>query len=252
MKFRDHFSRIADAYRSARPTYPAALFELLADRVERRELAWDCATGNGQAAKGLAPWFDRVIATDGSSDQIARAEPVAGVEYRVAMAERCGLDDGSVDLVTVAQALHWLDHDAFYAEVRRVCRPGGMIAVWAYELATIAPAVDEVVHELYHDLLAGCWPPRRRFIEEGYRTIPFPFEDLELPPVEMSASWTFDELLAYLGTWSAVDRYRNDRGACPVEIVLERLRTAWGDTAAPRVVRWPLALRVGCVESATG
>jgi len=241
----DHFSAVADGYARYRPGYPPALFDWLASLPARRRLAWDCATGSGQAAGGLAAHFRRVVATDSSASQIAQAAPHPGVEYRVAPAEASGLPDAGVDLVTVAQALHWLDLPAFYAEARRALAPGGTIAAWCYNLLDVEPRVNAVIGRYYSRVVGEYWPPERRLLEAGYRTLPFPFLELEPPPFEMSAGWTLDHLLGYLGTWSATQRYRRVRGADPVALVAGDLRAAWGDPEEARRVRWPLYLRVG-------
>ncbi len=203
MNFQDHFSKQADRYTQFRPHYPAELFRFLATLPARTERAWDCGTGNGQAAVVLAEFFDEVVATDPSAGQIEHACEHPRVRYQVAPAEAVPLADGSTDLVTVAQALHWFDHPRFYDEVRRVLRPAGAIAAWGYGLAVITPEVDAVVQHLYADLLGPYWPPERRKIEERYATIPFPFAEVPDPGFAMAAEWSLDDLLGYLGTWSS-------------------------------------------------
>ncbi len=202
MNFKDHFSRQAEQYTQYRPHYPAELFRFLAGVPARTERAWDCGTGNGQAAVELAKYFDEVIATDPSARQIEHAVEHPRVSYLVAPAEQAPLADSSVDLVTVAQALHWFDHPRFYGEVRRVLRPDGAIAAWCYALASITPEVDAVVWHLYSDLLGTYWPPERQMTMDGYATIPFPFAELPDPKIAMTAEWSLDDLLGYLGTWS--------------------------------------------------
>jgi SAM-dependent methyltransferase len=202
--FQDHFSGHADRYGAFRPTYPVALFEYLASLAPARDLAWDCATGNGQAALALSPFFGRVVATDASPQQVAQARPHDRIDYLVAPAERTPLPESSIDLITVAQALHWFALPAFYSEVLRVARPGGILAAWCYELNEITPEVDQVIGRLYSDILGGDWPPERRLVEEGYRTIPFPFDEVAPPQFSMGARWDLPRLLGYLGTWSAV------------------------------------------------
>lgn len=242
MLFKDHFSARPSDYARYRPRYPAALFDWLAAQAPGAALAWDVATGSGQAAAELAPRFDRVIATDASAAQLASADPRPGVEYRREPAERSSLGGGSADLVTVAQALHWFDHGAFFAEAARVLRPAGVLAVWCYEVFATAPAVDAVVHRFYHDTVGPYWPPERRWIETGYADLVLPFPRIEAPPFELAAEWTLDELTGYLGTWSAVARYREARGDDPLPAVREALAAVWGDPAAPRRVSWPLKL----------
>jgi ubiquinone/menaquinone biosynthesis C-methylase UbiE len=244
-KFLDYFSGQADTYARARPVYPAWLYEKILEHTPGRALAWDCATGNGQAARGLARYFDRVIATDASLEQIAAAAPVPNVEYRVATAESSGIPSRTIDLVTVAQALHWLDLPRFYDEVRRVGAPHGMIAAWHYGSCVLKPGAHEILAEFEFGLLAPYWPANRRFILEGYRTLPFPFEEIPMPSFELRVNWTLGQLGGYLRSWSAVARYRRERGEDPVAPLLERLQNRWGAPEQKQDVVWPLGLRLG-------
>lgn len=244
--FDDHFSRQARDYARYRPRYPAALFEYLADLAPARRLAWDVGTGNGQAALALAEQFDHVVATDASAEQLSHATAHERVEYRVARAEAVALPPRSVDLVTAAIAIHWFDLDAFYATVRRVAAPGAILAAWTYHLPTITPAVDALIARYYRDILAGYWAPQIAHIEAHYRTLPFPYEPVAPPPFEMEAEWGLDELLGFLDSWSAVQRYRQEQGDHPARRLWPELERAWGDAAA-RPVRWALHMRVGRV-----
>jgi SAM-dependent methyltransferase len=245
MTFPDHFSDHADRYEAFRPTYPDALFTYLASLVPTHELAWDCATGNGQAALGLTPHFDAVVATDASPQQIAQAHPHPKVSHLVAPAEHTPLKDASVDLVTVALALHWFDHDRFYEEVRRVVRPGGVLACWTYHLQTVSPEVDVVVRWLYADILRPFWTPEVRHIENGYRSLPFPFEEITPPRFRLVQKWDVNRLVAYMGTWSGSQRYRKETERDPIDEIREELTAAWGDPTEEREVAWDLHLRVG-------
>jgi SAM-dependent methyltransferase len=200
--FKDHFSGHAGDYRAFRPTYPRELFAFLASLVPGRELAWDCGTGSGQAAAGLAEHFDRVFATDASAEQLANAEPHAKVEYAVAPAEKCPLPNASADLVMVAQALHWFDHDRFYAEVRRVCKPGGIFAATCYYLPSVNAAVDPILRQ-WEDFIRPYWTSERVWVDVGYRSIPFPFPELPWPRMEVTALVTLAQFVGYLSTWSA-------------------------------------------------
>jgi SAM-dependent methyltransferase len=246
MAFKDHFSRLAAQYSAFRPSYPPAIFDYLAQLCRERQNAWDCACGNGQATLALAERFEAVIATDASPQQLAAAPTHANVTYRVARAEESGIEPQSVDLVTVAQALHWFDLDPFYGEVQRVLKPAGVLAVWTYgPLHVDGGAVDALFQEFYYDIVGPYWPPERRLVEAGYRDLAFPFAEISPPPFNMEEQWSLAHLLGYLHTWSATARYADDKGTDPVAALEERLRSVWVDTQSARRVAWPLALRVG-------
>lgn len=241
--FSDPFGTVARAYAPFRPTYPEALFAWLAAESPSCALAWDCATGNGQAAATLAAHFDAVVATDASAEQIAHARPHPRVRYHVAPAEASPLGDAAADLVTVAQALHWFDRTAFFAEAGRVLRPGGLLAVWTYALFETTPEVDRIVAHYYRDVLGPYWAWERKLVEEGYASVVFPFAPVEVPPSAMTARWTLDGLTGYLATWSARQAYREATSEDPLPAVRAALEAAWGNPAAERLVTWPLAVR---------
>lgn len=243
--FHDHFSSHAADYARFRPTYPSDLFAYLAGLCDVHDLAWDVGTGSGQAAVALAAHFHRVVATDASAEQIAQATPHPRVTYHTAPAEHSPLADASVDLVAVAQALHWFNFDPFFAEVNRVLRPGGVFAAWTYGVLFTASTEIDAVFAQFLDTVAPYWPPERRYIDAGYQTIPFPFDELAAPSFSMEAVWTLDTLLGYLGTWSAAKRCAAATGADPVEAQREAFIDAWGDPATSQRIRWPLHLRVG-------
>jgi len=243
--FKDHFSGHAAAYAQARPRYPEALFAWLAAQCPQRELVWDAGCGNGQASVALANHFDRVFASDPSATQIAAATAHPNVRYSVEPAEQCSLPDHGADLVTVAQALHWFDHPRFYAEVRRVLKPGGLIAVWTYERSSVTPDVDAVFAKLYLGELGDHWPPERRHIEAGYATLPFPFAERSAPVFELVCDWTLAQYLAYLSSWSAAQRYLKATGRDAIAAFAPALAQAWGDPETIRAVSWPMTLRLG-------
>ncbi len=245
MKFKDYFSKHAADYARFRPRYPAAFFDAMAKIAPTRDLAWDCGTGNGQAAGGLAEYFERVIATDASPQQIANAEPHPHVEYRVAPAEASGLGDESVDLILVAQALHWFDVPRFNAEAERVLKPGGVLFASCYLFLEIEPQIDAIVNHFYHDVVGAYWPPERTIIENGYRDLPFPFPELSLPRFVMEQRWTLDHLLGYLRSWSATQNFIAARKCDPVDQIEPELLHAWGERAVERNVIWPLLVRAG-------
>ncbi len=248
-EFKDHFSTKARAYAEFRPDYPAVLFDFAASLAPRRGIAWDCGTGAGQAAVALAARFGRVIATDASAQQLEHARPHERVEYRVAPAEDSGIDRASVDLVTVAQALHWFDLPRFYAEVRRVLAPGGAIAVWMYNDSTLDdPGLSEMLHRFNHETVLPFWPPERKHVVAGYRDLPFPFREIPAPELTLECDWALAEVIGYVRTWSAVTRYTARHGTDPVIPLEAELAAAWGDPATRRQIRWPLAIRAGYVS----
>ena len=249
VSFKNHFSKEAEDYAKFRPRYPHELFEYLGTLAPSRQLAWDCGTGNGQAAIALAAVFDHVIATDASEKQIAKAQPHERVEYRVAPAEDSGIQSETLDLIMVAQALHWFDFNRFYAEATRVLKPNGVLAASAYNLLTIEPAIDEVVNRYYYEVVGPFWPPERKLIEQ-FADLPLPFHEMEPPSFRMTAHWNLDHLLGYLRTWSSTQRFIAAKDSDPSEQIIDALRAAWGDSRQTRKVIWPLTLRIGVNQGA--
>ena len=249
MSFKELFSRQAADYAQFRPTYPEELFRYLASLTKEHLCAWDCGTGSGQAAIALASYCSRIIGTDPSADQIAHARRHPKVEYRIAPAEDSAISAGSVDLTVVAQALHWFDLGKFYTEVQRVSKPSGsIIAVWCYALMEITPAVDRVIHRYYYDVIGKYWEPERRWVEQGYRGISFPFEEIVPPEFSMTAEWTFDHLVGYINTWSATQTALRLEEVNPLDSTRMELREAWGEIEGTKRVRWPLFIRVGSIK----
>lgn len=245
MSFKDHFSAQATDYARFRPDYPAGLFAWLAGIAPMRDTAWDCGTGSGQAAVGLAAHFRHVIATDPSRRQLDHAEPHPRVEYRQASAEVSHLDTASVDLVTVAQAIHWFDLERFFSEARRVLKPGGVIAAWTYTLLDVEAGVDELIADYYKNIVGPYWPPERKLVDDRYRSLPFPFEPIKAPAFEIRTEWSRDDLLGYLGTWSATQAYQKANGIDPLAEFRRQLVPLWPDPATIKTLRWPLHLRAG-------
>lgn len=268
--FADHFSAHADAYAAHRPTYPVALVDYLAELAPRTGLAWEAGCGSGQLSVALARRFDRVIATDASAEQLARAAPHPRIEFRRARAENCGLPAGraaggatfgttnGVDLAVAAQAAHWFDIEGYYAEVRRVAAPDAAIALVSYGPTRIAPDIDPIVEEFRVGTLAPHWAPERRHVEDGYRSLPFPFAEVEPPEAEMRVEWRLSDLLAYVRTWSALRSMEEPRRQALVHDLRARLAPVWagaeggdgGDVAdggTRRTVTWPLSVRAGYV-----
>lgn len=247
--FKDHFSTVSASYAAHRPTYPLELVEALARLCPRHERALDCGCGTGQLSTLLAERFDEVMATDASSAQIAQAKPHQQVTYRTALAENSGLPPASVDLVTVAQAAHWLDLDKFYAEVRRVARPLGVVALISYGVLRVeGEAVDRPIQRFYRETLEPYWPPERRHVEAGYRSLAFPFVELPVPSLAIEVSWTLDDLVGYLSTWSAVKAAETSLGVLLTRPLRDELLADWGDTTLRRRITFPLSVRAGRVQ----
>lgn len=244
MNYKDYFSGHSKAYASARPTYPVSLFVYLNKLCQQHELVWDCACGNGQASKALAHYFEKVIATDASGDQLKHAPQHQRIQYQVARAEDDFLSPGTIDLVTVAQALHWFDLQKFYNNVRSVLKAKGVLAVWCYGLQRIDDTIDDIIDQLYSEVLGAYWPKERRLVEAAYQDVDFPFEEIICPEMVMTKTWTVDEVLNYVESWSAVQRYIISNKLNPLELIRGDLISAWGDIRE-REISWPLTLRVG-------
>lgn len=239
------FTSVAREYATFRPGYPPELFAWLAGAAPSLDAVWDCGCGSGQASVALAGHFKLIHATDVAAEQIAAAKPHARVRYSVAPAELSGLAGASVDLVTVAQALHWFDVEAFYAEARRVGRPDALIAVWNYPRPQFADAtLDRVFFDFYSKVVGPHWPPERRHIEANYTTLPFPFREIDHPPFGLELDWPFDQVIGYVSSWSATARYRKAMGSDPVPLLRESLGAVWPGDGVMARLHMPLGLRV--------
>ncbi len=242
----DHFSGVAAAYAAFRPDYPTALFDWLAAVSRRHELAWDCACGSGQASRPLASRFALVVASDASAIQVAMAPPTEGIRYLVAPAEPAPLATGAVDLVVVAQALHWFEGESFNAEVRRVVRPGGVFAAWTYGLPHfLSEGVEQRVHRFIGDVLGPYWPDEVRHVLDGYSHLDIPFAEIDAPRFEMRVDWTLERFLAFVRTWSGVRRYVDERHEDPVDRLTAELAHFFGNAGGTEVVSWRIELRAG-------
>lgn len=246
--FKDHFSSNAANYAAYRPIYPAALADYLTSLSPSMALALDCGCGTGQLSTLLGDRFARVVATDASAQQIENATPHPQVEYRVASAECSGLPDTSTDLITVAQAAHWLHLESFYTEVRRVACPNAVLALITYGVLHIqGKETNALVQHFYYDLVGPYWPAERKHVENGYQSFPFPFRELQAPPLSMETMWDLNAFVGYINTWSALREAEKVIGYGPIGAFLAELAGAWGDPETRRLVCWPLSLRIGHV-----
>lgn len=246
--FKDHFSAQSADYAKYRPKYPKALYEFIFQHCPNKTLAWDCATGSGQVAVALAQKFDKVIATDASTNQIEHAGKHPNVYYHVAQAEESGLAEDTVDLITVGQAMHWFNFDAFYKEAERVAQSGALLVIWGYGVHSITPEVDAVVHQLNDEYIGPYWPPERKYIDEHYDSIFFPYDALTVPPLQMQLYIPMQVLVGYLNTWSSTQAYIKEHGENPVEKILPELEAAWGKPDSIKAITWPLFVKAGYIK----
>ena len=243
--FSDHFSKQSAVYAKGRPSYPPEFIEYIKGLAPDTKLAWDVATGNGQAAVMLAKYFDHVYASDASAEQIKLASQHPHVSYHVEPAEKSALQDNSVDLVTVAVGVHWFDHDKFYAEVKRVLKPNGVIAVWMYYYDEIDGDSENIVEEFRGEFLKDYWPEKFHYVINRYENLPFPFEQIKTPEFRMQTHWKMQNMLDFLRSWSGTQRYIDQHGEDPVKIIEPKLKASWGDPEQEKVVHWKLYLKVG-------
>lgn len=246
--FKDYFSKQSDIYAKYRPQYPHELYAFLASQTPAHYKVWDCGTGNGQAAIDLTKYYTEVFATDPSEQQIEHSIQHPQVTYAVEKAEQPSLTDQSVDLITVANAMHWFDLDMFYAEVKRVLKKGGILAAWSYALPLISDEVDPIVYNFHHGVLNDYWVAENRLVEKEYTTIPFPFKELSHPDFFSSKQMNLEDTIGYFNTWSAVQRFITKNNVNPTIQLAEELANVWGNPETKRTFRWKLALKIGTVE----
>ncbi len=237
------YSPYAQQYARSRPTYPDELFAYLASLVQRHDRAWDCATGNGQAALALAKHFQQVIATDISAEQIRNAFQHPRIEYRVARSEESGLDDASIDLVTVASGVHWFDLDRFFREVRRVVRPGGVLAVWSYHIGHVDPPFDQIFLRFYQNVLSPYFAPGAELVDARYETLNLPGEQIDGKSFHVRANWKYEQMLAFIESWSGTQKYMEEKGEDPARLIEDELKSLWGPPEKIHAIRWPLFFR---------
>ena len=242
---KDLFSDHSKQYASFRPTYPSALYDFILKQVKTPGVAWDCACGNGQVAQDLAGRFGKVFATDQSQNQIDNAVRKDNITYSVCPAEKTSFEDQQFDLITVGQAIHWFDIPLFFDEVRRVAKPGAVVAVWGYSLLSIDQGIDLIMDHFYTSVIGPYWDKERKLVDERYRTIEFPFTRIDVPPFDFSFQWDLDEVQGYLNTWSAVRKYVKQNQSNPVDALIDKIRPLWGTES--KKVSFPLFVRMGKV-----
>jgi ubiquinone/menaquinone biosynthesis C-methylase UbiE len=244
MTFKDLFSGHSEEYSQHRPVYPPELFEYLSSIVSSHETAWDCATGNGQAAIGLTSYFNKVYATDASEKQIAHAFPHPKIQYSTALAEKSGLPDSSVDLITLATAIHWIQLDKFEREVRRVLKPGGKLAVWNYTRIIINKEITAILDDYFRKILGNYWDPKLFDLLNDESLYELPFKKIESPEIPMISYWNFGQVINYLGTWSGAQKFIKENNSDPLNLIYEKIKLAWGDENKIKKINWKYFLRV--------
>jgi ubiquinone/menaquinone biosynthesis C-methylase UbiE len=243
---KDNFSKQSDIYAKYRPTYPPALYDFILSQLANKETAWDCGTGNGQAAKELSKAFKKIFATDISQKQIDNAVHADNIFYSVQPAEQTDFPDNSFELVTVAQALHWFRFDEFYNEVKRVIKPGGIFAAWTYSLLRITNEIDTLIEDHHYNIIGGYWDDERKYVDEEYRNIPFPFTKINTPSFTIEYYWTIEELEGYFNTWSALQKFITENNYNPVDDLLQRLKPYWKQEQMKII--FPVHLLLGTIE----
>jgi len=242
---KDNFSKQADSYAKYRPQYPSQLFDFILKHVDKKQNAWDCATGNGQSAKMLAKYFENVMATDISQKQLDKAEEANNIHYSLQPAEQTNFADDSFDLVTVSQALHWFATHDFYKEVSRVAKPGSIFAAWSYSLLFISPEIDKLIRTYYTNVIGPYWDAERKYVDEEYKTILFPFNEIASPQFDMRYYWTIGELEGYFNTWSALQKFISVNNHNPVPEIINQIKPHWKQEKME--IRFPLHIRMGKV-----
>ena len=243
---KDNFSKQAQLYAAYRPSYPKELFDFILSHVKNWDAAWDCATGNGQTAIELAPFFKNVYATDISQKQLDNARTMDNIHYSLQSAEHTNFVDASFDLVTVSQALHWFAFDDFYKEVKRVTKPDGWIAAWSYSRLPITPAIDAIIEKYHFNKLGEYWDKERKYVDDNYRFIPFPFNEIAVPSFKIIYEWNLQQLEGYLNTWSALQKFIAKNNYNPVSALMEEIRPHW--LSERMKVVFPIHLRMAQVH----
>lgn len=244
---KDNFSNQATEYAGYRPGYPQELFDFIYQHCKQFNTAWDCATGNGQAAIHLSERFNKVYATDISDQQLEQAQKRGNIIYSNARAEATGFEDNTFDLITVAQALHWFDHDAFFKEVERVSKPGAVFAAWGYNLIRGNEELNNIIDDFYHNIVGPYWDAERRHVDNEYKSINIPFEELPCPTLSISYHWTYEQLIGYLNSWSSVQHYIKKHDTNPISLIANNLRSVYNNHQS-LTVTFPLFIRPGIIS----
>jgi len=246
----DNFSGQAETYARYRPSYPDEMYEFIFQHVKERKTAWDCATGSGQVAGKLADSFEKVYATDISSEQMRYAPQKANIEYLQIPAENSGLPDKVFDLITVAQAIHWFNFEEFYKEVRRTAKPGSLLSVIGYGMIRVDENTNPLLDRFYDEMFGTYFSENRVYINDSYQNIPFPFEEIPAPPFQICYRWSLDEMEGYLNSWSAVQKFKEKDGFNPVNEFLPKLQSAASWKAdEKREVIFPIFMRLGKISN---
>lgn len=243
---KDNFSEQSNLYKMFRPTYPSELYDFILKLVPEKNCAWDCGTGNGQVALELAGYFKKVHATDISKQQLEQAPVHPNIVYSIQQAEEPAFPTDYFDLITVAQAIHWFQFDKFYKEVNRTIRPGGIFSVIGYGLIQTFPEADQILSRFYREIIGPYWDPERKYIDENYQSIHFPFREIESPMFISIFEWKFEQLIGYLSTWSAIKHYERQNGHSPIDFIYDELKACWNDKI--RDVCFPVFTRITQVE----
>lgn len=244
---KDLFSNQAAVYAQYRPGYPQQLFDYILQYVTGKDAAWDCATGNGQAAVELARYFNKVMATDMSEKQLQQAPAHPNIQYATATAEQTSFVDNSFDCITVAQAYHWFNFDAFHKEVVRVAKPNAVVAIWGYSLVVSDnKELQQLIDTFYRDTVGAYWDKERRYIDEHYTTVPFPYEPLPSQEFKIQVQWNREQLIGYFNTWSSVQHFIKARQYNPVNELAKAIEANWPNETT-RGFYFPLFLKLGRV-----
>lgn len=244
---KDNFSQQAVTYAVYRPQYPQELFDFIVSFVKERNYAWDCGTGNGQSARVLCNYFETVFATDISQQQIDNAFRAPNIYYSVQPAEKTAIPSNSIDLITISQALHWFNFNLFYAEVKRVAKPQGIIAAWTYSLLKISNDIDKLISTYHDETIGKYWDAERKYVDDHYSSVPFPFKKIETPVFAIEYNWTIKDLEGYLNTWSALQKFITTENYSPVPALIENIKPLWGKAEKLKMI-FPIHLLMAYVN----